>query len=172
MAVLKAVLNCSPGSLAHALVQQPLALPLQCRDIGADFLQAPPSPTDGDIVSPQDQDVSVVLRTDKLSASVTHSLSGRRIQAISATSDVVILVEPAYIIGMSPEILTMSGTGIALASLIITGQQGLDKRIDSLARDVAEVRERLARLEGLFRGLFQPRPVLPPLPEDYYKQAT
>ena len=42
---------------------------------------------------------------------------------------------------MSDEILTMIGIGVALAGVILPGQW-------ALRRDMADVRERLARLEG------------------------
>ena len=46
---------------------------------------------------------------------------------------------------MTPEILTMIGTGIALAVAILPGQRALQ-------RDVGDLRERMAWLEGLFEG--------------------
>ncbi|MCY4438605.1 MAG: hypothetical protein OXE53_00120 [Deltaproteobacteria bacterium] len=42
-------------------------------------------------------------------------------------------------------ILTIIGTGLALAGLILPGQH-------ALRRDVGDLRERMARLEGLFEG--------------------
>ncbi len=46
---------------------------------------------------------------------------------------------------MTPEIWTILGTGIALALAILPGQH-------ALRRDVGDLRERMARLEGLFEG--------------------
>ncbi len=46
---------------------------------------------------------------------------------------------------MTPEMLTIIGTGAALAVLIVPGQR-------SMQRDIADLRERMARLEGLFEG--------------------
>ena len=77
---------------------------------------------------------------------------------------------------MSPEFHAIIGSVTALAGLLIglfawlrQDIQRLDKRVDGLADEIkeqghtlAEVRERLARLEGLIEGLFQPRPVVPP----------
>ena len=75
-----------------------------------------------------------------------------------------------YIGRMSDEILTMLGVGVALALFnwrINAGtEQRLDKRIDrladdlrslaadhrSLANEISELRERMARLEGLLQG--------------------
>ena len=53
---------------------------------------------------------------------------------------------------MSPDTITtviaIIGTGIALAVLIVPGQR-------LLHRDVADLRERMARLEGLFEGFIR-----------------
>ena len=46
---------------------------------------------------------------------------------------------------MTPEILTVVGTGIALGAAILPG-------LHALRRDVGNLRERMARLEGLFEG--------------------
>ena len=46
---------------------------------------------------------------------------------------------------MSPEILTIIGAAIALAAVIVPGQH-------AMRRDIADLRERMARLEGLFEG--------------------
>lgn len=46
---------------------------------------------------------------------------------------------------MTPEILTIIGCTIALAAIILPGQQ-------AMRRDIADLRERMARLEGLFEG--------------------
>ena len=50
---------------------------------------------------------------------------------------------------MSPEIIAIVGTGIALAGLIL--RQGM--RIDRLDQGQADLRERMAKLEGLLEGL-------------------
>ena len=50
---------------------------------------------------------------------------------------------------MSPEIIAIIGTGIALAGLIL--HQGM--RIDRLDQGQADLRERMAKLEGLLEGL-------------------
>ena len=61
---------------------------------------------------------------------------------------------------MSPEILTIIGVGIALATLIITGHNRINKRIDrlenrmgSLEQRVGALEQRVARLEGLMEGI-------------------
>ena len=57
---------------------------------------------------------------------------------------------------MSPEIIAIIGTGIALAGLIL--RQGmridrLEQRIDRLDQGQADLRERMAKLESLLEGL-------------------
>ena len=61
---------------------------------------------------------------------------------------------------MSAELIGILGVGIALASLILAGQRGLHTRMDKLEARLAAVehgqadlRERMAKLEGLLEGL-------------------
>ena len=53
-------------------------------------------------------------------------------------------------------IIAIIGTGVALATVILTSQrdfrQSVDKQIGELRESVGELRERMARLEGLFEG--------------------
>ena len=60
---------------------------------------------------------------------------------------------------MTPELIAIIGVGIALAGLILKGQQSLGARIDGVERglgarmdgleaEMREVRDRLSRLEG------------------------
>ena len=67
-----------------------------------------------------------------------------------------------YTGNMSPEFMATIGVGIALAGLILRQGARLDKRIDKVAEELADVRDRLSRLEGLIEGLFRPRPVVQP----------
>lgn len=67
---------------------------------------------------------------------------------------------------------------IALAGLIIglfawlrQDIRELSNRVSVLETGMADIRERLARLEGLIEGLFQPRPVYPP-PTDHHDKAA
>ena len=46
---------------------------------------------------------------------------------------------------LSPEIIAIVGTGVALAAAILPS-------LHSLRRDVTDLRERMARLEGPFEG--------------------
>ena len=68
---------------------------------------------------------------------------------------------------------------IALAGLIIglfawlrQDIRELSSRVGVLEASMAEIRERLARLEGLIEGLFQPRPVSPPPPAERHDKAA
>ena len=51
---------------------------------------------------------------------------------------------------MSPELIGILSVGVALASLILPGQYRMQK-------DISELRERMAKLEGLFEGFIQQR---------------
>ena len=55
---------------------------------------------------------------------------------------------------MSPETLTIIGCTIALAAIILPGQH-------AMRRDIADLRERMARLEGLFEGFMRRESALP-----------
>ena len=65
---------------------------------------------------------------------------------------------------MSPELIAILAVGVALAGVVLTGLCGvcadLGRRIDKLEEGIAvvergqaELRERLAKLEGLLEGL-------------------
>lgn len=53
---------------------------------------------------------------------------------------------------MSPELIAIIASAVALGALILTTTARLGQRIDRIERDVADLRERMARLEGLFEG--------------------
>ena len=53
---------------------------------------------------------------------------------------------------MSPELIAIIASAAALGALILTTTARLGQRIDRIDRDVADLRERMARLEGLFEG--------------------
>lgn len=60
---------------------------------------------------------------------------------------------------MSPEFIAVIGTAIALAAVILPSLHAMRRDIAGLRRDIAGVhcdvtnlRERMARLEGLFEG--------------------
>ena len=54
---------------------------------------------------------------------------------------------------MTPEFYAVIGSALALAGLILNGQRS----VAEMRRDIADLRERMARLEGLFEG-FTKRP--------------
>ena len=60
---------------------------------------------------------------------------------------------------MSPELIAIIIATAALAGLILTSTARLGTRIDRVDRDVADLRERMARLEGLFEGFTRREPV-------------
>lgn len=66
---------------------------------------------------------------------------------------------------MSPETITIVvaviGTGIALAGLIVPSLRELRRDVAGMHRDMADLRERMARLEGLFEGFSRRDPAAP-----------
>ena len=66
---------------------------------------------------------------------------------------------------MSPDTITIVvaiiGTGIALGLLIVPSLRELRHDIAGIHRDVADLRERMARLEGLFEGFTRREPATP-----------
>ena len=55
---------------------------------------------------------------------------------------------------MTPEVVSIITVGIALAGMNLYLARGLNE----LRRDVADLRERMARLEGLFEGFTGRKP--------------
>ena len=66
---------------------------------------------------------------------------------------------------MSPETITIVvaiiGTGMVLAGLIVPSLRELRRDVAGMHRDVADLRERMARLEGLFEGFSRRDPAAP-----------
>ena len=56
---------------------------------------------------------------------------------------------------MSPELIAIIGTSIALAAVILSS-------LHAMRRDIADLRERMARLEGLFEGFTRRESASPP----------
>ncbi|MCE2483087.1 MAG: hypothetical protein J4F33_09440 [Alphaproteobacteria bacterium] len=65
---------------------------------------------------------------------------------------------------MSPELIAILAVGAALAGVVLTGLRGvradlgrridkLEERVAAVERGQAELRERMAKLEGLLEGL-------------------
>ena len=62
-------------------------------------------------------------------------------------------------------VLTIVGTAIALAAVIVPGQRAMRQEIKDVRlevtdvrRDISDLRERMARLEGLFEGFTKAAP--------------
>ena len=49
-------------------------------------------------------------------------------------------------------VIAIIGTGIVLAGLIVPSLRELRRDVGGIHRDMADLRERMARLEGLFEG--------------------
>ena len=54
---------------------------------------------------------------------------------------------------MSPELIAIVGTGIALAAVILPGQLAMRRDVAGLHRDMADLRECMAGLAGSLEGL-------------------
>ena len=71
---------------------------------------------------------------------------------------------------MSPELLSVLisvlvsvlAVGAALAALILTGLRGVRVELHDVRADVNDLRERMARLEGLFEGFIRKPPANDP----------
>ena len=53
---------------------------------------------------------------------------------------------------MSAELIAVIAVGVALAGLMLTGLRGVRLGVRDVRSDVGDLRERMARLEGLFEG--------------------
>ena len=56
---------------------------------------------------------------------------------------------------MSPELIAIIGAAIALAAVILPGQYAMRRDIAGIHHDIADLRERMARLEGMVQVLSQ-----------------
>ena len=70
---------------------------------------------------------------------------------------------------MSPEFMAVIGAAIALAAVILSSQRAMRREIGKVQKDVGDLRERMARLEGLFEGFTKtvprPQPQAAPSPQ-------
>ena len=81
---------------------------------------------------------------------------------------------------MSPELMAVIGAAIALAAVILSSQramrrgigdmrQDMHQEIRKVQQDIGDLRERMARLEGLFEGFTKtvpgPQPQAAPSPQ-------
>ena len=63
---------------------------------------------------------------------------------------------------MSPELVSILAVGVALAVLILTGLRGVRAELHEVRTDVGDLRDRMARLEGLFEGFTRKAPANDP----------
>ena len=59
---------------------------------------------------------------------------------------------------MTPEMIAILGVGIALAGIILHTSRDTNRALADLSKEMAELRERMARLEGLFEGFTGRKP--------------
>ena len=59
---------------------------------------------------------------------------------------------------MTPEMIAILGVGIALAGIILHTSRDTNRALADLRKEIAELRERMARLEGLFEGFTGRKP--------------
>lgn len=57
--------------------------------------------------------------------------------------------------------VTIIGTAIALAAVIVPGQRAMRQEMGEMRRDIGDLRERMARIEGLFEGFTRSAPSAP-----------
>ena len=61
---------------------------------------------------------------------------------------------------MSSELIGVIVSTIALAGALVPGQRAMRIEISNIRKDIADLHERMARLEGLFEGFTKAAPVL------------
>lgn len=66
-----------------------------------------------------------------------------------------IVHKPRHVKSVSPEIVSILAVGVALAGLTLTGLRGVRVELHDVRTDVGDLRERMARLEGLFEGFIR-----------------
>ena len=62
---------------------------------------------------------------------------------------------------MSPELIAIISAAIALAAAILPGQYAMRRDLAAAILAIADLRERMARLEGLFEGFTRRDPAAP-----------
>ena len=78
------------------------------------------------------------------------------VQSLDSTSRIRIMAPDTITI-----VIATIGTGIVLAGLIVPSLRELRREVGGIHRDMAELRERMARLEGLFEGFTRREPAAP-----------
>ena len=70
--------------------------------------------------------------------------------------------KPGHDKSVSAELVSILAVGVALASLTLTGLHGVSTELHDVRTDVGDLRERMARLEGLFEGFVKKPPANDP----------
>ena len=60
--------------------------------------------------------------------------------------------------------VTVIGVAISLAAVIVPGQRAMRQEMGEMRRDIGDLRERMARIEGLFEGFTRSVPATPAAP--------
>ena len=60
--------------------------------------------------------------------------------------------------------VTVIGVAISLAAVIVPGQRAMRQEMGEMRRDIGDLRERMARIEGLFEGFTRSAPATPATP--------
>ncbi len=60
--------------------------------------------------------------------------------------------------------VTVIGVAISLAAVIVPGQRAMRQEMGEMHRDIGDLRERMARIEGLFEGFTRSAPATPAAP--------
>ena len=61
---------------------------------------------------------------------------------------------------MSSELIGIIVATIALAGALVPGRRAMRSEISDIRKDIADLRERMDRLEGLFKGFINAAPIL------------
>ncbi len=61
---------------------------------------------------------------------------------------------------MSSELIGIIVATVALGGALVPGQRAMRSEISDIRKDIADLRERMARLEGLFEGFTNAAPIL------------
>ena len=74
------------------------------------------------------------------------------------------------IIAVVTIMVTIIGAAVALAAVIVPGQRAIRQEMGEMRRDIGDLRERMARIEGLFEGFTRAVPSTPSAPSPQPQQ--
>lgn len=66
--------------------------------------------------------------------------------------------------------VTVIGVAISLAAVIVPGQRAMRQEMGEMRRDIGDLRERMARIEGLFEGFTRSAPATAAAPSPQPQQ--